>query len=132
MEKNVWSVKMGISAVKGGVQHLITVEFDLSDLTPQQIAQWAVSANGIRVWYQNRERPKGEAHLIELSKSTQYVKVPPCGTRTGRAPTPDEAIELLVRSGKVNLEMLEMMVDTGAMTDAQFDKYSAMIAETKE
>ena len=74
-------VAMDIRSEAGADKIRINVEFDMSGLTPDQIADWAVSSNGIRVWYQNRERVLGYDHLVKLSKTTQYVKVLPCGTR---------------------------------------------------
>lgn len=92
------SVAMNIKASADSESIRINVIFDLSNLTPDQIADWATSANGIRVWYQNKERPKGHAHLITLSKTTQTVKVPPCGTRMAVTLSNDQMINIILRS----------------------------------
>ena len=111
--KNVKTVVMGIKANADGIVRRITVDFDLSNLTPEQIAEWAVSANGIRVWYQNRVRPKGDAYLVELSKTTQNVVVPPCGTRSSTMPTltPRQMVEALYAAGKMDDDTYAMMLE---------------------
>lgn len=111
VKKVVREVVMDIKASKDGVARRITVEFDLSDLTEDQIADWAVSANGIRVWYQNRERPKGDTHLIALSKVKQTVKVVPCGTRTAtvRTLSPEEMIEHYSKNPEELAKFLEQL-----------------------
>ena len=111
VRKVVREVVMDIKASKDDVARRITVEFDLSDLTEDQIADWAVSANGIRVWYQNRERPKGDTHLIALSKVKQTVKVVPCGTRVAsvRTMTPEEMIEYYAKNPDKLAEFMEQM-----------------------
>ena len=110
---NVKTVVMGIKANADGIVRRITVDFDLSNLTPEQIAEWAVSANGIRVWYQNRVRPKGDAYLVELSKTTQKVVVPPCGTRSSMVQTltPRQMVEALYNAGKIDDDMYAMMLE---------------------
>ena len=111
VRKVVREVVMDIKASKDDVARRITVEFDLSDLTEDQIADWAVSANGIRVWYQNRERPKGDTHLVALSKVKQTVKVVPCGTRVAsvRTMTPEEMIEYYAKNPDKLAEFMEQM-----------------------
>lgn len=94
------NVSMDIKAHKDATPRRINVTFDMSKLTDEQIADWAVSANGIRVWFQNRERPKGDEHLIALSKKTDLVvEVPPCGTRVAgvREPNDDDIAKFLAK-----------------------------------
>ena len=94
------SVSMDIKAHKDATARRINVIFDMSKLTDEQIADWAVSANGIRVWFQNRERPKGDEHLIALSKKTDLVvEVPSCGTRVAsvREPNDDDIAKFLAK-----------------------------------
>ena len=93
-------VVMDIKADKDSTPRRIKVTFDMSDLTPDQIADWAVSANGIRVHYQNKVRPKGDTYLIELSNTKDLTyKVPPCGTRIAsmREPTDDDILAMIAR-----------------------------------
>jgi len=94
------NVSMDIKAHKDATPRRINVTFDMSKLTDEQIADWAVSANGIRVWFQNRERPKGDEHLIALSKKTDLViEVPSCGTRVAsvREPNDDDIAKFLAK-----------------------------------
>lgn len=111
VRKVVREVVMDIKADKESTARRITVEFDLSDLTEDQIADWAVSANGIRVWYQNRERPKGDTHLVALSKTKQTVKVVPCGTRVAsvRTMTPEEMLEYYAKNPAELEKFMEQM-----------------------
>jgi len=82
MEKLIREVAMNIRYKDGADPVRVNVQFDLSDLTREQLADWCVNASSLRVSYQNRERPKGLEHLKALSKTTQKVKVQPCGSRT--------------------------------------------------
>jgi hypothetical protein len=91
-------VAMNIKANADSQPVRVNVVFDMSGLTMDQIADWATSANGMRVWFQNKERPKGHAHLVELSKKTQTVKVPPCGTRLASTLSTDQMLAIILRS----------------------------------
>lgn len=106
------NVAMNIKADANSTPIRINVEFDLSELTPEQITDWAVSANGIRVWYQNRERPKGNTHLLELAKRVQTVKVPPCGTRMAATLSNNDMMGLILKrkfaSDEEYMEFVEM------------------------
>ena len=74
----------------------ITVRFDFTDLTEEQIIDLLFDSSSLRVKFQNHHRSKGASHLAELSKK-EYVewKVMPSGTRiasTTRTMTPEETV----------------------------------------
>lgn len=82
MDKLVRKVAMDIREKTGADPVRINVEFDLSGLTREQLADWCVNASSLRVNYQNKIRPKGRAELVKLSKMEQKVVVKPCGVRS--------------------------------------------------
>lgn len=58
------------------------VEFDMSNLSREQLADWCVNASSLRVNFQNRVRPKGRTYLEKIAQETVKVTVQPCGTRS--------------------------------------------------
>ena len=109
----------------------INVVFDMSGLSAEQIADWAVSANGVRVWYQNRERPKGIAHLTELSKTTQTVKVPPTGTRVASAPLTETQMMGKILETRLGANFATYIADYDSIEEA-FVEYFADLAGSTE
>ena len=99
------------------------VNLILSNLTPDQIADWATSANGIRVWFQNRERPKGNSHLLELAKKTQTIIVPPCGTRSAASVSTNMAMEIILKSKFATIEEYDEYVENYDDIEVAFSMY---------
>jgi hypothetical protein len=97
MEKLIRNVAMDVRWRAGEDPVRINVEFDLTNLTREQLADWCVNASSLRVNYQNKVRPKGLAHLKELAKTVQKVVVQPCGTRTPAEISEEEAMRALLK-----------------------------------
>ena len=81
METLKREIAMNIRYKDGADPVRVNVEFDMSNLTREQLADWCVNASSLRVNFQNKVRPKGHAYLVELGKTTQRITVQPCGTR---------------------------------------------------
>ena len=78
------------------ISYQITVRFDFSGLTTEQLIELLFDSSSLRVKFQNYHRPKGEKHLAELA-AQPFVewKVQPSGTRmatTVRVMTAQETV----------------------------------------
>lgn len=83
MEKLLRTVYMEIRPSAGEDPIKIKVVFDMTNLTREQLADWVVNASSARVNFQNKNRPKGRAHLLALAAQGEVLYVlQPCGTKT--------------------------------------------------
>ena len=82
MEKLIRTISMEVRPKKGEAPVMFrNVEFDMSNLSREQLADWCVNASSLRVNFQNRVRPKGRTYLEKIAQETVKVTVQPCGTR---------------------------------------------------
>lgn len=97
-EKLIRRVAMDIRPREGADPIRINVDFDMTNLTREQLADWVVHTSSARVYYQNKNRPKGEEHLRNLSKTTQTYVLQPCGTKAPSMTAEELMVSVLGRA----------------------------------
>lgn len=116
-------IAMDIRPSAGATPVRVNVEYDFSNASVQDVVDWAVHASGLRVAFQNRVRPKGEAYLKSISGTTQVVKVERPGTRESGMPSHETMLRQILG------EKFETML--GAFGDIE-KLWNALMSQARE